>query len=68
MKRKKPLLSVEWDGLCGHPSGLRTPEQMVKIARAKIHAMEGHSGLEWLRKEDKEAMSVPPGGKRYGRR
>lgn len=44
-----------WDGLCGHPSGLRTPEEMTKIAQAKIEAMEKHPGLEWLRREDEEA-------------
>ena len=52
MRRKRRYEPIPWDGLCGHPSGLRTPEEMQKIARAKIDAMERHPGLEWLRRED----------------
>lgn len=48
-----------WDGLCGHPSGLRTSYQMTKIAEAKMDAMENHPGLAWLRKED-DAERCPP--------
>ena len=59
--RRKPLFDpvADWDGLCGHPSGLRTPEQMEKIAQAKVDAMDQHPGLKWLRSED-EREHCPP--------
>lgn len=38
---------------------------MVKIAQAKIEAMETHPGLAWLRREDADAMAVTPGRKQY---
>lgn len=52
MKRARHYRPMPWDGLCGHPSGLRTPEEMTKIAQAKMDAMERHPGLAWLRAED----------------
>jgi hypothetical protein len=45
--------------MCGHPSGLRTPYEMVMIARAKLDAMQRHPGLAWLRAED-AAEHCPP--------
>ena len=53
--RQNKAPPVPWDGLCGHPSGLRTPEEMTKIAQAKMDAMENHPSLAWLRAEDEEA-------------
>ena len=58
--RRRPEAEIPWDGLCGHPSGLRTPEEMVKIARAKMLAMENHPGLAWLRAEDDLEMARKP--------
>ena len=57
---RRRLPPREWDGLCGHPSGLRTPEEMVKIARAKMDLMERHPKLEWIRREDEEAKAELP--------
>jgi len=56
VRKRKVLPEIPWDGLCGHPSGLRTPEEMVLIARAKMDAMEHHPGLAWLRAEDEKEM------------
>jgi hypothetical protein len=49
------------DGLVAHPSGLHPPGDIVKIARAKMDAMENHPGLAWLRAQD-EAERCPPRG------
>lgn len=65
MKKRKRWPPVEWDGLCGHPSGLRTPEEIEKIAQAKLKAMEEHPGLKWLRDEDEEANRTPIGGTQF---
>lgn len=53
---------ADWDGRCGHPSGLRTPGENKKIAEAKMDAMETHPGLAWLRAED-AAERCPPRGR-----
>lgn len=53
---------MPWDGLCGHPSGLRTAYEMEEIAKAKMKAMEEHPGLQWLRDEDESAKRTPIGG------
>ena len=48
---------------CG-PLGLRTPEEMVKIAQAKMDMMERHPKLEWIRREDEEARAELPRSRR----
>jgi hypothetical protein len=64
-RRRKPRYEpMLWDGLCGHPSGLRTPYEMEQIARAKMDAMERHPGLEWLRKEDERERERAVGRQR----
>lgn len=47
---------IPWDGLCGHPSGLRTPEEMVQIARAKMKFMEASP----LAQREDEEGKLPP--------
>jgi hypothetical protein len=54
--KRRHYAPVPWDGLCGHPSGLRTAYEMEQIAKAKIEAMEKHPGLAWLRVEDEREM------------
>lgn len=65
MRRRRRLLpEIPWDGLCGHPSGLRTPEEMVKIAQAKMEIMEQSPVAA---REDEEARRTPLGGCQYRR-
>lgn len=58
MKRRRYQPKPD-DGLCGHPSGLRTPYEMEMIARTRMAAMENHPQLEWMRREDAEALIRP---------
>jgi len=53
------------DGMVAHPSGLHPPENIVKIARAKMEAMEKHPGLAWLRAQDEDAKRTPIGGMQF---
>ncbi len=36
---------AEWDGLCGHPSGLRTPAEMNWLANITLAAMSRDSAV-----------------------